>query len=81
VHKLECIPDALGVQALVLDVCLLQAGEVGKDVTGGLLLALAVRAELLLVFKQQLAVQNECGLWEPLIVALSVLRLRDEGRR
>jgi hypothetical protein len=71
---------ALGVRALVLHVRLLRAEEVGEDVAGGLLLALAVRAELLLVLERHLAVQNERGLRERLIVALScVCGMRASG--
>jgi hypothetical protein len=47
---------------------------VGKDVAGSLLLALAVHTELLLVLECHLAVVNDSGLWERLIVALSILR-------
>jgi hypothetical protein len=79
VHKLEGIPNALGVRPLVLDVGLLQAGEVREDVAGSLLLALTVRAELFLVLEQHLAIQNEGGMRERFIVVLGVLRVQDEG--
>jgi hypothetical protein len=81
VHELESVPDALGVRALVLDVRLLRAGEVGKDVAGGLLLALVVRAELLLVLERYLAVEDEHSMWERLSMALGVLLVQDERRR
>jgi hypothetical protein len=80
-HKLEGVPNTLRIRALVIDVHLLQAREVGEDVAGGLLLAYVVRTELLLVLKRHLAVEDEGGLQEQLIVALGVLRVRDKAWR
>jgi hypothetical protein len=72
VHKLEGVPDALDI--------LLQAGEVGVDVAGSLLLALAVCVDLLLVPQHHLALEDQSSLQEGLIVALGCVgRIRPGG--
>jgi hypothetical protein len=67
-HKLEGVPNALGVQALVFDMCLLQVGEVGGDVAGGFLLVLVLHT----------AVENECSLRKRLVLAVDVLPVYDQ---